>query len=164
MNNPGIARFTKQLAAETLANDLTLKSLASVPEHGRHSGAFQRASQLLPHNQIARRVWLCRLKGEKPEMPKDWFPSWTPEETRGVCAELDAAWATYLSTITDADLARETQYTSSEGKRYTSLVEDILIHVFNHSTYHRGQIARLVTECGGERAGTDYIAFRRTAL
>lgn len=164
MSNPGIDRFRKQLAAEVWANDLALRSLASVPDETRYSGSYQRAAQLMPHIQLARRIWLARLKGETPSMPKDWFPNWTDGETRRECEELDTAWGAYLSTLKDADLAGECTYTSSEGRKYSSVVEDILIHVFNHSTYHRGQIARLVTECGGERAGTDYIAFTRTVL
>jgi uncharacterized damage-inducible protein DinB len=163
MNDPGIARFKKQLAAETWANELALRSVESVPEEQRMSGAYQRAEQLLPHCQQARGVWLARLKGEPHEMPRDWFPTWHSAEVRRACEDMDRAWAAYLDSLTDADLSREVRYTSSEGKVYSSLVEDILIHVFNHSTYHRGQIARLVTESGGDRAGTDYIVFGRSA-
>ncbi|MBS0195738.1 MAG: DinB family protein [Planctomycetes bacterium] len=162
--NPGVARFQRQLAAETWADSLVLDSLLSVPEPARGSVAYDRAVRLLPHNVLARHIWLRRLNGEAHEAPKDWFPAWSIDETREKCKQADAVWSSYLAGLTDADLARECRYQNSEGKQFSSLVEDILIHVFNHSTYHRGQIARLVTECGGHRAGTDYIGHTRRTL
>lgn len=36
-------------------------------------------------------------------------------------------------------------YSNIKGEKFTSTLDDILIHVFNHSTYHRGQVALLVT-------------------
>jgi uncharacterized damage-inducible protein DinB len=45
--------------------------------------------------------------------------------------------------------------------QYASTIHEVLTHVFNHSTYHRGQIARIVHEQGGQRASTDFIAFSR---
>lgn len=162
--NPGVARFRKQLAAETLANGLSLDSLRSVPERARSMPAYARALQLIPHCQLARGVWLSRLRGESHSMPKDWFPAWSQDESQAKCAEQDARWAAYLESLRDSDLGAQCHYQSSEGQRYVSTVDDILIHVFNHSTYHRGQLARLVSECGGQRAGTDYIGFARKAI
>ena len=41
---------------------------------------------------------------------------------------------------------------------------DVLAHLFMHASYHRGQIARLVAECGGEVEATDYIRDRLTGI
>jgi len=161
--NPGIGRFRRQLDAEAWANDLVLQSLATIPESGRASPCFARAMQLLPHIQLARGVWLSRLKGEKYDMPAEWFPPLALDETRAACDAQDSVWRSYLDSLKDEKLPTVCRFASSDGTVYTATVEDILIHVFNHSTYHRGQIARLVAECGGQRAGTDYIAFGRRA-
>lgn len=53
---------------------------------------------------------------------------------------------------------------STEGVKYESTVLDILTHVVNHSTYHRGQIASLIAATGTKPAVTDYIALTRRNL
>ena len=163
-SNPGVARYRKLLVYEAEANRRVFDSLGTVPERSRGHAAFERAMQLLPHNQLARCVWLARLEGRPYESPKDWFPAWSMEQARMAEEEQNREWAEYLEGLTDQDLPKTISYTSSEGHPYVRMVDDILTHVFNHSTYHRGQLARLVTECGGERAKTDYIALVRTPL
>ncbi len=163
-NNPGVARFRKQLDAQAWANDLVLTSIESIPLTAHSSPDYIRARQLVPHNQLARGAWLARIRASPIALPKDWFPAWTVEETRQVCAQNDKEWAGYLDQLKDVHLAKLVDYASSEGRVYRSSIEDVLIHVFDHESYHRGQIARLVSQCGGQRASTDFIAFSRLAL
>jgi uncharacterized damage-inducible protein DinB len=40
-------------------------------------------------------------------------------------------------------------------------VEQIMIHLVNHSSYHRGQIAMLLRQNGFEPVNTDYITYDR---
>ncbi|MEI7657261.1 MAG: DinB family protein [Phycisphaerae bacterium] len=154
----GVARFLRQLGAESAANVAALDSLATIPAGARGLPPHDRAMQLLPHNQLARSVWLARLQGVAHERPNDWFPAWSTDLTREACERNDAAWGEWLASLGESDMARTVRYVSSEGQAYRNRVDDVLIHVFNHSTYHRGQLARLVTECGGLAASTDYEA------
>jgi uncharacterized damage-inducible protein DinB len=163
MSQSHVERYKKLLAFEQEANRRTLESLASVPTSQRDKPQYDRAMQLLPHMLIARRVWLHRVEGEAYESPADWFPRWTLDrqlEEEGAVHEL---WRAFIDPLHDDHLTRDVRYTSSEGQAYFSTLDEILTHVFNHSTYHRGQIARLVTECGGRRAVTDFIALTRRA-
>lgn len=160
----GIERFRKQLIGETQATARSLESLASVPESARSSEAYQRGLGVMAHIQQARRVWLERVERRPVTPVADWFPAWAIEESARHAAELDRSWSTLLDSIREPDLERPVVYASFKGERFSSTLDDILIHVFNHSTYHRGQVARLVSECGGDRALTDYIGFFRTPL
>ncbi len=45
---------------------------------------------------------------------------------------------------------------------FTNVIQDVLFHFINHSTYHRGQIAIQMKEAGLEPIATDYIFFKRT--
>jgi uncharacterized damage-inducible protein DinB len=156
-----IAHFQQMLAYESWANERSVASLETVPAANRGEDKFTRACGLVPHNVIARRVWLMRIKGTPHENPKEWFPAWDVAQTRAQAAEVDGLWREFLAGLRDADLAAELQYTASDGSKFVSSVGDVLTHVFNHSTYHRGQIARIVHELGGQRASTDHIAFTR---
>lgn len=159
-----IERYRRLLQAESEANRRVLESLLSVPEGRRGSEGYKRALACMAHNQLARRVWLMRLTGVAYDPIPDWFPAWPVEQIRREADAADHAWREYLATLPEPALDRELEYTSSEGVRYASTVDDILTHVFNHSTYHRGQVARLVTEHGGQRASTDFVALTRRRL
>jgi uncharacterized damage-inducible protein DinB len=153
----GVARYVRLLAYEAEATGRTLTSIEKVPAAGRKHAAFERAIAVLAHVQLARYVWLARLEGRPYENPKDWFPIWTIEQTRLAAEEQDREWSEFLHGLSDCDLGTTVGYTSSEGEAKVRVMDDILTHVFNHSTYHRGQVARLVHECGGTRAVTDFI-------
>lgn len=156
-----VGHFRHLLAYETWANRLVIASLETIPPGPQMPHLRDRVMRLLPHNQLARRIWLYRLTATPYENPQDWFPMWELDALRRQCAEIDEAWAGYLGGLDDAALARVIRYTSSEGKHFENSVHDVLTHVFNHGTYHRGQVARLVSELGGARASTDFILFAR---
>jgi uncharacterized damage-inducible protein DinB len=164
LTNPLTEHFRRLHEYEVWANARALASLESVPPDRRALPAYVRATQLLPHNTLARKVWIWRVQGTPYDNPRDWFPAWTPEETRAALKEADDLWAAFLASLTDAHLSRDFQYSSSEGVRYASTLHEVLTHVLNHGTYHRGQLARLVHESGGQRAATDFIAFSRLTI
>lgn len=156
-----IAHYQMMLGYETWANERTIASLETIPAGQRTGEKYARACGLVPHNLIARKTWLLRIRATPHENPKDWFPALDAAQTRAMAAEVDGLWRDYLGSLRESDLSNELRYTASDGTKYVSLVSDVLIHVFNHSTYHRGQVARIVHELGGQRASTDHIVFTR---
>jgi uncharacterized damage-inducible protein DinB len=120
-----------------------------------------RATALYAHIAAAEHVWLARLLGRPAE-----YPVW-PELDLARSAELAARTACelqqYVASLAAADLEREVEYTNSAGRQFRSRVDDILMHVATHGAYHRGQVALLTRQGGGEPASTDYIAFVRGA-
>lgn len=52
-------------------------------------------------------------------------------------------------------------YKNSKGDFFESKVQDILFHIMNHSTYHRGQIAFQVRQASVTPIPTDFIWFKR---
>ncbi|QNL51811.1 damage-inducible protein DinB [Olivibacter sp. SDN3] len=50
------------------------------------------------------------------------------------------------------------QYSNGKVQRK---IQDILFHMINHSTYHRGQIAIDFRECEIEPIATDYIHYKK---
>lgn len=156
--------YARFLAYEVEANTRAMDSIAGVPAANRANPAYLRVLGVAAHIQIARSIWLERIGGTSPAPPADWFPPQPLDRTRSAAAENDRNWHAFLGSLATDALDSTCVYTSSEGDRYRSLVEDIITHVFNHSTYHRGQIATLVTQCGGERARTDFIIMTRDRL
>lgn len=52
-------------------------------------------------------------------------------------------------------------YVNTKGKTYTNRVNDILVHIVNHSTHHRAQIRLRLSELGVKPTPTDYIVYCR---
>lgn len=58
------------------------------------------------------------------------------------------------------DLQHPVTYTTFKGDLFTHSVLDILYHIINHSTYHRGQIALEFRKGRIDPLLTDYIYFK----
>jgi len=118
-----------------------------------------RPLRLLSHLLRAETVWLGRLQGTADAALSLW-----ETDALGVCREritTNTAAFEAVSSLTAADLNTTVSYTTTQGTPYQTPVRDILSHVFNHSTHHRGQISLLVREAGHTPLPLDYIAYVR---
>ena len=127
----------------------------------RAGGEPPRALQIYAHVLGAEHVWLARLRQQPATVPV-----W-PQLDVKACETLARVNARelrdFLGALALEDLTREVPYTNSAGQSFRSAILDILLHVFLHGTYHRGQVALLLRSSGAEPEATDYIAFVRGA-
>lgn len=63
--------------------------------------------------------------------------------------------------LNKSDLNKTIDYTTRTGQAFNKKIKDLLFHTINHSTYHRGQIATEMRQCGIEPLATDYIRYKR---
>ncbi len=73
----------------------------------------------------------------------------------------DTNFTNTLRVLELADFDRVVNYKTSKGQPFTNTVRDILLHVANHTTHHRGQIISDFRQTGIEPLVTDYIFYRR---
>ena len=106
-------------------------------------------------------MWLARLKGERPTHPV--WPDLSLEQCAALVQANQRALATYIDGLTPASLSQGVTYVNSAGREFTSSIEDILLHLALHGSYHRGQIAWALRKGGSVPMATDYIAFARGA-
>jgi uncharacterized damage-inducible protein DinB len=151
-----IERFRHWYEYEKDCNQKTLRMLESVPPAARDSPAFARAVGKFAHLVAARHMWLNRL-GVAPDRPESWFPATTLEQLPAAVDAVERRWTAYLASLTDADLAGDFTFAGGDGKRRRWKLLDLLTQVFGHAWYHRGQIASLVKDVGGQPVDTDYI-------
>ena len=118
-----------------------------------------KAEELLSHIISAQQIWLNRVLGRdvvadpwKKLTEEEWIPKSTP---------LTAEWINFLEGLHEDDFEKRIEYTNTKGETFTNTIKDVIVHVINHSTYHRAQIALLVRQAGGEPAKTDYIVYQR---
>lgn len=119
------------------------------------------ALELFNHVLGAEAEWLARLE-QRPCDVAIW-PSFDLTRCRAMALRNREQYAAYLSHLPAADLDRSVRYRNSRGVEFESRIEDILIHVALHGSYHCGQVALLIRGAGAEPNATDYIAFVRGA-
>lgn len=66
-----------------------------------------------------------------------------------------------IQIINEKKLDEQISYKNSKGQAYTNTVADILFHIVNHTTYHRGQLISLLKNEGVPPLVTDYIFYKR---
>jgi uncharacterized damage-inducible protein DinB len=116
-----------------------------------------RAVATLAHIIATEWLWLARIRGEAS--PLAVWPSLTLDECSVHFDDVAASWRDAV--IDDEQLVT---YTNSKGETFTNRAGDIVTHVIQHGTYHRGQIATIVRDAGETPAYTDYIHYVRTRL
>lgn len=65
-----------------------------------------------------------------------------------------------LRILSNFELTDRVKYVNSKGDSFEKELRDILFHIINHSTYHRGQIASNFRETGLEPLISDFIYFK----
>ena len=135
------------------ADAAALDALRSSP------GNDSRALTVYSHVVGVEATWLARIDGRPSDVAV--WPTLSLDEAASLgtrnATELDAL----VSSIGPNELGRKIDYRNSAGRAFTDTLEDILLHVALHGSYHRGQVAFLIRAGGGEPASTDYIGFIR---
>jgi uncharacterized damage-inducible protein DinB len=164
MSHTLTTRFRRWFEYERDMHRKTLDSLLTVPAENQPRPEFRKALSLMGHIAAARQIWLSRIEPRHPK-PAMLFPEAVSLQV--VAADwtfTESDWAEYFAACDDNELGREVEYRSTDGGKFRSRVEDILAQLFTHSAYHRGQIATLVRQAGGQPAMTDFIFWSRTTL
>jgi len=143
--------------------DALRRADAAVRESGLAALAppLERAIEIFAHIQAAKQLWLSRVS-DLATFPEDGvFPVWALEKSERIATEMDKLWSAFVARQTTQTLDAPVPYTSTEGVKYESTLSDILTHVVNHGTYHRGQIALLIAQSGSKPTPTDFVALTR---
>lgn len=116
------------------------------------------ALRLFAHLCRAESARLARIRGEDPD-PAGFWPARSPDEALAEASRaadgLDALLAS------DESLVRLARYRRSSGGTVETPVWELVADVATHGEHHRGQIARIVRDAGGDPAVTDFLAFSR---
>jgi len=133
-----------------------LAMLESVPEANRSDARFQRAVMLADHLAAGREKWLDYMAGRGPNQIPWWDERCDLATLRPRFAALENQWTDYLARLEEEDLAQDFEFNESDGERYRVPIEVQIVQLTGHASYHRGQVALLVEQLGGETVDTDY--------
>lgn len=114
--------------------------------------------QLMGHVLAAQYLWLHRIKGLPAPDVKLWG-DYSLERLLDMAEDVGKKWIEFVERTDNFD--RELTYRNYTNDPYTNNVENIMIHLVNHSSYHRAQVAMLMRQKGYEPINTDFITYDR---
>jgi len=149
-------QFRKNFEYDFWATQAMIAAMEEMPQ------APEKAVKIIAHISFAKNVWLARILGEDYSKITDPWPPYSMREGKEELGRLDDKWKKYLTRLSEPDLKKTCSFMTTQGTAYEQVLQDILIHVVDHGTYHRGQLASLIHQGGGKRPNVGYIGFVRS--
>lgn len=159
----------KQMAGYNLwANQLMVNKMRNLPDQLIDKAvisSFNSIRSTVYHSWSAEDIWLQRLMST-PQ------PVWAESIFKGSFNDACANWMVisialehFVTNCTNSELSATLRYIDFQMKEHDTPVYQILMHVFNHATYHRGQLITLLRKVGEtEVPRTDFIVYSRSVL
>jgi len=115
----------------------------------------------LAHIMGAEWMWLSRWKGTSPtRTPEEWDLS-THEALSTRWSAVEGELAPFASALTPDRLRASLDYLNTTGVAYSSPLWQLMRHLVNHGSYHRGQVVTMLRQLGVEAVSTDLVLFYR---
>lgn len=132
--NTRLAEAIKQLTDEQLDRELV--------------SSFPSVRKTLYHLWDAELIWLKRIQGEA-------LSTWPSSEFNGSTQDMLSLFvgnskelAEFIEGKEEDFLNGTLTYKNMKGDEFTNRIEDMLFHVVNHGSFHRGQIITLLRQLG----------------
>ncbi|MYN44714.1 damage-inducible protein DinB [Pseudoduganella sp. FT93W] len=152
-----------QLQYKQWADGRTIAAVEQIDAH-RFPSELAFARQQLNHMLRVEEVFRARLQGtEEPhtESNSELLP--TTAELSERLSESNRWLKIYFGAMPDVALREKMHFSFLDGKRGTMARVEVLFHLINHGTYHRGAIGRALDIAGGLRPADTYTVYIHAA-
>ena len=140
------------------------RELSPEEYHRARPAFFGSIHGTLNHLLVADRIWLDRFTGRPPRHARlDEQLCATLDELEAARRAEDDRIAEAVGGLEEADLRREVRYATTSGAPQATPAADILLHLFNHHTHHRGQVHDQLSQTPVAPPPLDLIVFLREA-
>jgi uncharacterized damage-inducible protein DinB len=154
--------ISKFFAYNRWANARTLEPVSrlTAEEYGRAlGGSFPSVRETLAHIYAAEWIWFERWQGRSPRG----LPSAQEVPNLAVLREkwkaVEERQSAFLAGLSETRMTDVVTYVNVKGETWSYPLGEMLVHLVNHSTYHRGQVATMLRQLGKTPESTDYLLF-----
>lgn len=146
--------FSRLYAYNTWANEMLYAFL--------EEGAYQnkKIDELFSHVTVAQILWHHRITGQEKAkwglfdtIPTHLLPDLNQKSNQ--------AWQTLVEETTKPRFKESISYVDTIGDSHETVLRDIMTHVANHGTHHRGQIVGWLRAEGIAPPALDFLYFTR---
>lgn len=155
--------LTTLMRYKAWANELVFAAAAKLPEAeltAPRKIVFGNLLRTLNHVYAMDQVWRAHLEGRAHG-----YATRNPEacpplaELREAQRAMDAWWVDYASSLAEEKQDEIVSFQFIGGAPGAMTRRDILLHVANHGTYHRGNVASMMYQAGTPPPTTDLPVF-----
>ncbi|MDR6299642.1 DinB family protein [Mesonia maritima] len=121
-----------------------------------HKNEFpERTLPLFSHCLNAHQIWNARITDKEKFGVHE-------EHTLEKCKHLDRKnYEETLQILEERRLEEKIIYANSKGSEFSNSIQEVLFHIANHFSHHKGQIISDFRQSGIEPIVTDYIFYKR---
>ena len=113
------------------------------------------------HLMEVENVWWERLKLVEHTTLSGWFTGDFNELSKKLL-QLSQQWYDWIDQTNDANIHHVFAYQNSKKEHFKQPVYEMLLHLFNHQTFHRGQLVTMFRQLGVDKIPpTDFIVWSR---
>jgi len=157
-----------------------LEKVSQEPFTATIQSSFPSLRETVFHIFAAEWIWLKRWTGASPVASEPVkgvsFETWktlrsagapppvqleTVAELKGFCDALEQERHAFLGGLTESTLHAPLSFRDMSGTSFSKPLVELLQHVVNHGTYHRGQVTTLLRQTGSETISLDMLYFFR---
>lgn len=146
------------------ANERMFAAIAplSEPQLTRDLGSsFSSIRETVFHIVAAEWIWLKRWQGTSPTARPDAEQYPTMEKLKSFWEAVDRERDSLLGGLDDARLRASLAFQDLAGTPYSMPLVELMQHLANHSTYHRGQVTTMLRQVGAKPVALDMLYFFR---
>ncbi len=123
--------------------------------------SFNSIRKTVFHIWDAEFIWLQRLNGlSLSDWPSKQYGAETPIDK---FLETSNSFKQFVEQLHEVEFTGDCVYKNLKGAEYRNPRNEVLQHIFNHSTFHRGQIVTMLRNSGvTELPQTDFIYYTRS--
>jgi uncharacterized damage-inducible protein DinB len=111
--------------------------------------------KLASHVLNVEKIWICRMREMEPD------PDRFKVHAIADLARLNDSNHQALRSLIGTDLEKVLDYRLFDGTPVSSMMEDLILHVFSHGFHHVGQMAAIAAKAGRKFPDVSYLGFTR---
>jgi uncharacterized damage-inducible protein DinB len=150
------------------ANQVIFDAVAALPEGEAtkpRKSLFKNMVHMLNHNYVIDRIFQAHLEGRVHGYPARNTPDHPPlAELWRAQQEIDAWYVAKYDAMTAGDLASVVRFSFVGGGEGAMTRGEILLHIVNHTSYHRGFVAEMFYQVPARPPVTDLPVYLRDVL
>ena len=138
-----------------------IEQLDPVLWYQKTPSSFDSLYKTILHVWDADSVWWQRMRlHENIVVPSASFDPSLKDACNGWLHQ-NMQWEAYINSteFSEEVISSKLVYKNSRGEEFHQPVSEVLLHVFNHGTYHRGQMVNMISMLGEQPVSTDYFIF-----
>ncbi|MBK8310230.1 MAG: hypothetical protein IPL04_04345 [Chitinophagaceae bacterium] len=156
----------KQMAVYNVwAHKKIMDAVLSIPVEKQKAeipSSFSSLEKTILHMWDAESIWWQRMKlHERLMIPSENFKGTTVEAVNGLLSQ-SALWEAWVNNVSDNMLQHVFEFRNKKGDQIKMPIWQMLTHIFNHGTYHRGQLVNMLRQLGVKKIPqTDFSLWSR---